>query len=882
MEALISQTLPNFAQGVSQQPPTLRLNSQGELQENGLSTVAQGLKKRPPTKHVKKILTTTPDNAFLHTINRDLSEQYVVVVAGGDLKVFDIAGNEKTVNFPEGKSYLASTAPSKDFAAVTVADYTFIVNKTVTVLENTLHTPARPYEALVNVKSGNYGKAYVIYLNDVSVASFTTPDGSVSSHSTQISTDYIATQLETSFGKTYVGQTVSGLVWLSYNKQKYVTSSNNSGSAFGGYGYTQSLQMFTYYYGVEFDLPSGASLANTSLYLDKVPATFVNISGTRWRALFTERTAQPSVTSLNSSSSIILQRNGSAIRFHGNTDFTIKVEDGFNNNSMVSIKGTTQYFSDLPSGKGFDGFKVQVAGSPDNASDNYYAEYSTTTNVWKESVAPDISTGVYDNSMPWTLVRTSDGTFNFYSPSWTGRTVGDRKSARDPSFVGKKISDIFFYRNRLGFLCDESISMSQDGEFFNYYPITIISLLDSERIDVTTAHTKVANLKHAVNFNKQLLIFSEQTQFLIEDTGILTPKTITVKVVTEFPCNTVARPVGVGKNIYFVADKDEWSQFREYYPDSNNFNYDSLDITSHLPKYIPSGVYKITAAPNEDMLIALTNKEPNAIYVYKFFWSNTEKLQSSWSKFTLDSNASILNADFLLSNLLLVVKRPDGVYLETMNMALGALDSDEPFHIHLDRKVQLPSSALTYSNGYTIINQTTLGYAPQYGVNKLVIKTGAGLTPSTIVDVLWDGTTAKVLGNFTGATATLGQAYTFNYQLSPIVMKMAATSVASQKSDSEGRLQVRKISFVFSDTSFFTVSVQPIGRDVNTYTYSGKVLGQTSGSIGLTTSSLGKFTVPVISRNTTVKISVKNDTPLPCALLSADWEGMYVKRSKQV
>lgn len=882
MEALISQTLPNLAMGVSQQPPTLRLNSQGEVQENGLSTVAQGLKKRPPTKHVKRILTTAPTDAFLHTINRDLSEQYVVVVAGGDLKVFDTAGNEKTVNFPEGKGYLTSTSPSKDFAAVTVADYTFIANKTVTVLENTLHTPARPYEALVNVKSGNYGKAFVIYLNDVSVASYTTPDGSVSSHSASISTDYIATKLETSFGQAYTGQAVSNLVWLSYTKQVQVVNAVSSVGIYGGFGTTTSLETQTFFYGVEFTLPSNASLSNTTLYLDKAPAAFVNISATRWRALFTERNTMPVVTSLNSTSGIVCQRNGSALRFHSNTDFTIKVEDGFNNNSMVSIKGSTQYFSDLPSGKGFDGIKVQVAGSPDNASDNYYAEYSTTTNVWKESVAPDISTGMYDNTMPWVLVRTSNGAFNFYPPSWKGRTVGDRKTAPDPSFVGKKISDVFFYRNRLGFLCDESISMSQDGEFFNYYPITVISLLDSDRIDITTAHTKVANLKHAVNFNKQLLIFSEQTQFLIEDTGILTPKSISVKVVTEFPCNTSTRPVGVGKNVYFVADKDEWSQVREYFPDANNFSYDSLDVTIALPKYIPSGVFKISAAPNEDMVVALSSKEPNALYVYKFFWNNSEKLQSSWSKFILDPSAAILNVDFLLSKLLLVVKRADGVYLETMNMALGALDGDEPFLIHLDRKVQLASSALSYASGYTTISQTALGYSPQYGNNKLVIKAGEGLTVGTILDVIWDGSTAKVAGNYSGATTTFGQTYTFTYQLSPIVMKTSVTAVAGQKSDSEGRLQIRKVSFNYADTSYFSVNVHPEGRDINTYTYSGKVLGQTSGTIGVTTASSGKFIVPVVSRNTTVKITLKNDSPLPSAFLSADWEGMYVKRSKQV
>ena len=47
--ALISQSIPNLINGVSQQPPSLRLNTQAELQENGLSSVVTGLSKRPCT-----------------------------------------------------------------------------------------------------------------------------------------------------------------------------------------------------------------------------------------------------------------------------------------------------------------------------------------------------------------------------------------------------------------------------------------------------------------------------------------------------------------------------------------------------------------------------------------------------------------------------------------------------------------------------------------------------------------------------------------------------------------------------------------------------------------------------------------------------------------
>ena len=56
---LVSRTIPNLVQGVSQQPEVLRLSSQATEQINGFSSVVEGLKKRPPTNHVAKISTGT-------------------------------------------------------------------------------------------------------------------------------------------------------------------------------------------------------------------------------------------------------------------------------------------------------------------------------------------------------------------------------------------------------------------------------------------------------------------------------------------------------------------------------------------------------------------------------------------------------------------------------------------------------------------------------------------------------------------------------------------------------------------------------------------------------------------------------------------------------
>ena len=54
---LVSTTIPNLINGVSQQPAALRLASQAEAVVNCMSSPVEGFKKRPPMNHVARLFT---------------------------------------------------------------------------------------------------------------------------------------------------------------------------------------------------------------------------------------------------------------------------------------------------------------------------------------------------------------------------------------------------------------------------------------------------------------------------------------------------------------------------------------------------------------------------------------------------------------------------------------------------------------------------------------------------------------------------------------------------------------------------------------------------------------------------------------------------------
>lgn len=194
----VQQLIPNLLGGVSQQPATVRDNSEAEEQINGLSDFANGLSKRPASQH-SAVLSATPDAAYssvhAHTVDRTSTDRYRVILCNGDLKVFDaITGAQQTVTFPNGKAYLNTLDPAADFRCVTVGDCTYITNGTVVVAKSLTKSAAAQHEALVSVRSADFSTQFTVTI-DSTFVSYTTPDGSTPADRLNIGTEKIAANL---------------------------------------------------------------------------------------------------------------------------------------------------------------------------------------------------------------------------------------------------------------------------------------------------------------------------------------------------------------------------------------------------------------------------------------------------------------------------------------------------------------------------------------------------------------------------------------------------------------------------------------------------------------------------------------------------------------
>lgn len=788
--ALISASIPNLINGVSQQPPSLRLKTQASLQENGLSSVVNGLSKRPCTELIATLGTISgADDAFIHTIRRDENEYYTLVITTTNVYVFDKDGVQRTVS--NSTSYLTGlTSPREQLAATTIADYTFILNKTKTVAKASTTSTARNKEALVYVKQGDYSTTYTLRI---------TKGGTVYTRS--IST-MASTQSSTSLTQT---------AEISIQTDRLATNlvfSNAPDS--------------TYY---------GGSTGT------------INIPG----------------ISFNQYGNVL------HIQSTDGNDFDVTTTDSRGDTHLFAFKGTTGDFKKLPP-TGPNGFVIGVVGDNNKGQDDYYVSLITDLTgqqVWKETVKPGVEIELDASTMPHQLVSNASGTFTFQQTSYKERMIGDDTTNPFPSFVDFKLNDIFFHRNRLGFLADENIILSEAGEFdeFNFFKRTVLTLLDSDPIDVAVSNNKVSILKYAVPFNESLLLFSDLTQFRLTADDLLTPDTVAIDVTTQFEASLRTSPVGAGRYVFFATNRGKWSGVREYFVDVSAEVDDAADITAHVPSYLPGIIDKMEASSNEDMLLVHCEDDPNAVYVYRYYWQGTEKLQSSWSRWSF--HGEVLNFSFNKSDIDVLVQYTNTDGTKTLSLERINLSTDDAVQvtaqghaIHLDRR-----QVLTSTSPLATLKTVTGAPAMLYVTDK-----GKQVTAAEAA------TYAATAGN----TVYVGYPYTFKYEFSEQVV------TNNKEPISTGRLQLRNMTVLYNDTGFFKAVTTPTARTPSTATFTGRVVGSTGLIIGAVALETGKFKFPILSKSDEVKIELQSDSYLPCAFQSAEWEGFFVLRSRKM
>src|SRR6056300_1124302 len=962
----VTQRIPNFLLGISQQPDNRKFPGQLNDSVNAFPDYALGLLKRPGGQFQSDLYGATADGKWF-SILRDPQEKYVAQYDDNQFRIWNLLdGSPRAVdmgadvthagacNLTNLKADLSTYNDAVDDTAAKLAllhtaqaNYAEVLagqNSTEVALFEVQYDYDKPGDIEQTVKSGillNANDVYIVKNNNTVVSSTTTPPSGYAL-GTEFTDEYpiIASQGYRVFQAIQTVAATHDATDLSNAETAMNTAQTNYDNAVTAEATALSNYQDELDLCVVSSIPSdgylnGATAADievltlndytfvlnkaktvameTTTTADKPNEAFVvvKVVGTGHYKIYldgTERATYNAGTGGDVDAIVDdlvgdIDGNtfggktytavavGPGIYISCTAAFTISVVGGPSEDSMSVFQDSVPTVADLPLQCRND-FKVRIVNSIDVDVDDMYVKFVTDggvtygTGVWEESNAWDITFELDPQTLPHQIVRNADGSFTYGPIDWADREIGDLETNPDPSFVGAKINNLFFYRNRLGFLSNESVILSKAGDYFNFFATTALTVTDDDPIDVSASSIKPVNLRYVRPANAGLVLFSDVQQFLIAgNEDILSPETVKITELSSYECDPNVEAVNLGTTLAFVSKTPLYTRLFELANISGAqppFMYDQTQI---VPELVPQTVDSMISSPGLSV-VSLGTVGNNTVYQFRFSQQGDQRAVSTWYKW--DLTGTLLDQFFDASTYYAVVANGSDVYVQSYDLTQASEEGYLTLPTGEKTDVCLDLWNVNPYRTYDSSAKTTRIFLPYDEVSSgtfsvvllgRYIGASDALTRASVGAVLYptvQGTAGAyyvdIDGDYRGRDLIIGYIYKMEITFPKFFVTQAEGQSSSSDFTSDLIIHRVKVSTGHSGPVKYDVTIT--GRPE----WSQTIEATTPYSYNLNNVNMSAdatHTVPIYQRNENLTFKIIGDSPMPVSLLSLNWEGRY-------
>ena len=922
----VTQTIPQYSLGISEQPDNLKFPGQVSDSINAIPDVTKGLFKRPGAKRIgtDALSSVQSGGSWFHYFRDETEGSYIgQIAADGQVRVWRCNdGQLMTTAYGTGgqtaiQNYLATSTP-ENLQTLTINDTTFVTNRDTTnsntLIGTTGTTDATPdaHFAFLELLRTENGRQYGLNISNntntqtldratrIEIQSDDLDEGNGTGHcpgiGTQVFSKDSGSKKNLIFRLNILGQQgVSPDYGANQNGaggQDYRCAYNREAILLhGGEGFVTNDTVTA-----TLTSAAGGASVGTNANANGVAATYtikvVDHERTTVRANLglirpapTPFDAQTAVTAdailgslkeeIDAISGISAQIIGSGMYLSSANPFNVEVVE---EDLMRVMQSSVNDVTNLPT-QCKHGYIVKVSNSRMADEDDYYVRFDGENNrdgsgSWSECAKPGIAKTL--TNMPLVIQRTATTTFTVKQFTYEDRRVGDDLTNPLPSFVGQRINKVLFFRNRLALLSGENVITSRPGTLGtpDFFVESALTTSASDPIDISAASMFPSELFDGIEINTGLLVFSTNQQFLLaSDDTVLNPDTAKLRSVSTFNYNETIAPISLGTTVAYIDNSGKFSRFNEMANVQREGEPNVVEVSKIVPTLLPKDIDLITNS-RENSIVLMGKTNSDIVFGYKYLQIANKRQQAAWFRwklnnpliyhFIINDEYFFLDSDYYLQSIKLVQADSDP----------SIVQDNVDFLLHVDNHTTVSGGSfnattnITTFSGVSWLNTVT---TPNYDL--VVIDTNTSSTRvGRYAKPTVSGTSFTLPGNWSGVTLTIG--YIYDYEVTFPTFYPTKGQGDKVSADVNSSLILHRVKIHFGKIGLYETTLERVGKPDYTEVYESTELDEYDASDAPYLEEFIK-TIPVYERNTNVDIKLKSSHPAPATLHALSWEGDY-------
>lgn len=455
-------------------------------------------------------------------------------------------------------------------------------------------------------------------------------------------------------------------------------------------------------------------------------------------------------------------------------------------------------------------------------------------------------------------------------PEYSKSTCGDADSSPLPFFVGKKISYLGVFQDRLMIGANAVIRASKIGDYLNFFRSSVLTAPADDPLEMLSQGSDDDELRHPVIYDRDLVIFGRKRQYAISGRGALTPTSANMAVMSSHANAASIQPLAVGGAIFYAQLGTRASSVHQIQPGQVAESPESYPVSSQINTYLEGNAIELANSPNPTHLFVRTTGKRNSVYCFSYLdMAGQGRVQDAWSRWDFNEDLGPIIGMSQTSDGLLVYRLQTGTKFDASGTDTWVVADLCPMTTGLASYPYLdsirPWADVEVSEG--AVHPNTAGeWAVAFDDSSEFFLVGGEL--SGVDDLLLEFPDAT--GPMVGALQTA-----YLEPTNPFVRDQ------NDKSITQGQLTITALTLSLSQSSGY-IAETTTRYGTFTYTHNGRVMGDENNVIGRepVTDIVDPCVIGHEARQYSVKL--RGRSWMPFTITSLEWVGQFFNRTRRV
>jgi hypothetical protein len=221
-------------------------------------------------------------------------------------------------------------------------------------------------------------------------------------------------------------------------------------------------------------------------------------------------------------------------------------------------------------------------------------------------------------------------------PEFSKSTVGDLDTNGLPFFIGRKISYMGVFQDRLLIGAGSVMTCSQTSEYLNFFRNSVVTAAADDAFSMQARGIEDDELRFGADYDRDLVIFGVKRQYAVSGRVPLTPTNANFPVISEHAGAGDTPAKAAGSLIFYAKRGEVSSSVHQIQPGQVVESPESYLASSQLDDYITGDVGELTAIAKPTVLVLRAESSPHSLFLFHYTDLQDGRRQDAWHRWEFD------------------------------------------------------------------------------------------------------------------------------------------------------------------------------------------------------------------------------------------------------